>query len=810
MFKRYRKNHDKNIEKERSGMRKNYVRFLPAALVLFISSAFIPAYAVPYSMQGKVIDGSTQKPVNFAIVIIQEAGLVANAPQGNYYMEIPKSGRYAVKVQSPGLESITAVVTIEGNVTRNFILNPFVSKGNGIVIKGEKDIQKISRHTMSKKEIKEVPASFGDSLNALTALPSVSRPMGIFGPLIIRGADSAVNGYFIDDIPLFNPMHFGGFHSVINNDLMREIDLYASSYPSQFSNAQGAVININTIDEVAEPGGNVDVGLISACVLVKRPITEETYVDGKEKSVNKGYIIASARIGYLSLFIPLFYEYVLNQNIDQVPEYWDYQFKAKYYINDSNSLTVLAFGSRDDMKLILKDKYLDEGADPYWVNATWEQNQESHNAGIYYTFKPKESFSNTLLAYGAMTDFYRWLELPAATADWAKDVGITSRPYIFGFKDKIKFEWWKSHGELRAGAEFNFYRFQVDGAVLMPKENIVVINPGDPDSVEKIYIDETIVNKTLVHFIENKFTFGWVTLVPGYHAEYLAAAKKQTFDPRGAVSIAFPTGTTIGAAGGYYSCFMQTNATYFNDYPNLAKADYLDPQRSIHRAVSLEQKVSDYTFKVEGFYNNFRDIVYAESQGGSDSSFYNGSELKAYGFELMAKINEEREQGLFGWASYTYSQSKMKSNMESDTYGDEWLYSYYDQTHVGKLVAGYTYKNHTVSAKFQFYSSTPYSPITGSDRDLTYPGPSERWVPSYGKTNSERLGPGHELDIRYSYKTNYKWGFVTWYIEVINATNYRGEDVVYDYRYSYSDRNPRTEKMEGLAMFPNFGVEAKF
>ena len=96
--------------------------------------------------------------------------------------------------------------------------------------------------------------------------------------------------------------------------------------------------------------------------------------------------------------------------------------------------------------------------------------------------------------------------------------------------------------------------------------------------------------------------------------------------------------------------------------------------------------------------------------------------------------------------------------METDPYGDEWIYSYYDQTHVVKLVTGYTYGRHTLSAKFQFNSMIPYTPITGSEKDETFPGPGERWVPTYGKTNSERLGPSHELDIRYSYKTNYRWG----------------------------------------------------
>ena len=790
-------------------MQKNFVRSVFSVLIIFFASNFIQAYAAVYSMQGKVIDGSTQKAVNFAIVIIQEAGLVANAPQGNYYMEIPRSGRYVVKVQSPGLESITTFVTVEGNVTRNFILNPFTSKGNGVVIKGEKDIQKISRHTMSKKEIKEVPASFGDSLNALTALPSVSRPGGIFGPLVIRGADPSVNGYFIDDIPLYNPMHFGGLHSVINNDLMREIDLYSSSYPSQFGNAQGAVININTIDDVTEYGGNVDVGIVSACALYKIPLTEETVVDDKKKSENKGYMIVSGRIGYLSVFVPLFYKYVMNQDLDMVPEYWDYQFKGKYIINSSNSLSILAFGSRDEMKLVLKKKYMDPGDDPYMLNASFNFNQESHNAGIYYTFKPKESFSNTLLAYAAMTSFYMWQELPASTADWAHDIGTTSKPYIFGVKEKLKIEWWKSHGELRAGGELNYYLFKTKGDTLIPKKNIVDLNAGDPDSFEKVSLGKTYKNQTLVYYLENKFTAGWVTLIPGVHAEYLTLTKKQVVDPRGSISIAFPTGTTVGAAGGYYSCFLQTNASYFNNTPNLAGADYLDPQRSIHRALNLEQKISDYTIKIEGFYNNFWDIIYAESQDDPDELGANGSEQKNYGFEFMLKINDESDQGLFGWGSYTYSNSKFKSNMKTDEYGDEWISSNYEQTHVTKIVAGYTYQQHTLTAKFQMNTSSPYTPIVDNELDPFYTA-GTRYQPIMGKTNSRRLAPDHELDIRYSHKTNYKWGYVSWYVEVINVTNYAGESVDYDYRYKYSDSNPAIKKRTGLAMFPNFGVEAKF
>ncbi|HRX49584.1 MAG TPA: TonB-dependent receptor plug domain-containing protein, partial [Spirochaetota bacterium] len=594
---------------------------ISTALILLMSPAL--SYAQQYSIQGSVIDSTTKKNVSFAIVIFQEAGLVVNAPQGKYYADLPKPGKYTVKVQSQGLQTVTTSVTVEGNVTRDFQMLPYTSKGAGVVIRGERDIQKVSRHTMTVKQIKEVPASFGDSLNALTALPSVSRPMGIFGPLIIRGADSSVNGYYIDDIPVYNPMHFGGLHSVINNDLIREIDLYASAYPSQFSNAQGAIININTIDEVDKPGGNVDVGLISACALVKEPITETSYVGDKEKTENKGYLIAAGRFGYLTIFIPLFYEYILDQKIDQVVEYYDYQFKGKYNINSRNSFSFLVFGSKDRLKLIYKEKDMEKGEDPLWADAEWKQNQQSHNAGVYYSYKDKK-LGNTLMGFAAMTDFYRWAELPESGAEWTKDLGTTSRPYIFGVKDKFRWEWWESHAELRAGVEANYYRFDVHGKILLPREYIEAgLDVNDPDIIVTVKLDETIENYTIVQFINTKFTFGWLTVVPGYHAEYLDRTDKWVFDPRGMASIAFPTGTTIGAAGGWYSHFIQTNGNYFNEVPVLAKADYIDPQRALHRSLSLEQRISDYTVKLEGFSNKFRDIVDAEEWTDEDGKVRN-------------------------------------------------------------------------------------------------------------------------------------------------------------------------------------------
>jgi outer membrane receptor for ferrienterochelin and colicin len=103
---------------------------------------------------------------------------------------------------------------------------------------------------------------------------------------------------------------------------------------------------------------------------------------------------------------------------------------------------------------------------------------------------------------------------------------------------------------------------------------------------------------------------------------------------------------------------MQPNLHFYSVSfaPDIAGDKKLKPQQSYHRSVSIEQKVSEYTFRVEGFYNNFWDVIawdrYTDSDG-KEHLFANKGKLKTKGVEVMAKISDEHEEGLFGWISYT-------------------------------------------------------------------------------------------------------------------------------------------------------------
>ena len=155
------------------------------------------------TLSGKVYNSTTKRPVDFARIVVMEAGVKAYTDNnGNFIVTVSKPGVYTVIVQSEQLQKIKIRINLKKNMKRNFYLQPLRIKGATLTIVGKRDIQKISRYTMSRKKLKEVPGSFGDSINALTSMPGVIRTRGFFGPLVIRGANPIQNSYLIDGIPI--------------------------------------------------------------------------------------------------------------------------------------------------------------------------------------------------------------------------------------------------------------------------------------------------------------------------------------------------------------------------------------------------------------------------------------------------------------------------------------------------------------------------------------------------------------------------------------------------------------------------------
>ncbi|OHD67465.1 MAG: hypothetical protein A2W19_03295 [Spirochaetes bacterium RBG_16_49_21] len=827
-----------------------YARVLLVLLLILLLLPVHPAFGQNQDglvIQGTIINADTDKPAASGSVFIVELQKGVKADSGGRYVTgVPKPGTYTLIIQSEGLRAHREKITINTNLTRDFALIR-AAKEKGITITGRREIQKVSRHTMTLQQLKDVPATSGDSINALTSLPGVIRAGGgFFGPLVIRGGELEGNRYLVDDIPVYTPIHYGGLDSVINTNLLDEINLYSSSFPAEFGSATAAVISMTTRDDVKRFSGYTDISALSANALIQTPILKNRSGGlslGSPRdhqmgdTTNVGYIIASGRIGYYDLIVLPLYQWLTGTQVNFVPRFWDYQFKLKYKFGSSHSITIFALGISDYLRFLNKPE-LSQGEDPLTYNLHAQLNEQIHGQSIYYTFQPSDKFTNKLIYYSSVGESNRSLSIPTPGTNSAfQNIFVNTKPYIFGLMDKFKITAVPRYFDIRGGAEYTVYYFraktnkpQATGADLTSD-----ISQSDALSV---FTNNRIINNTVGGYIEPKIMYGGLTIMPGFRSDYLQRTGQATWDPRGLISYEFESGTTVSAAGGKYSYFFQTNPLYLDMSPEYAKISKKAPaERAIHRSAGVEQAIKLFKIKVEGFYNDFFDLVQSYLHFEPDwriRGTLSSGRMRAYGAEVMlSKDRLENENGFFGWINYTYTRSMFRSglpvyqylygnpyNNSRDHFGNKWLNYSQEQKHSLKIVAGYVLNRHTISARFQFYTSTPYTSIISSEQDLLYSfntGGGLRYYPVYGRTNSRHFPPSHRLDLRYSNTTPHSWGHVMWYIEIIGIdqifsvmrSNYQQ---TWDYRFPYlGSKNPKVEVNKNqMSFYPNFGIEIKF
>lgn len=820
-------------------MLKKTLKIISVSLLLCTS-----VIAEPLIVSGGVLSENTAQPVEFGTIIIQETKFKTRInSDGSYTIPFPGPGDYTVTFSAPGLSDFVEKMHVQNTMRRDIKLSLPLFKAQAVKLRADRDIQKIGRSTLSVEQLKQAPATFGDAINAISTLPGVARPGGFFGPLIIRGVTEKANRYFIDDIPVPNPMHFGGLQSVISNDLMREVDLYASGFSAHYGGALGAVIDIQTIDDVEKFGGVVDISLISANFLLKNRwgkasdgevrvsqaaeytigISQQLAPASVSQADPAGYWISSGRIGYLTLLVPPIYELITGKRIDRLPEYYDYQLKGKLFLDSAgrHALTGLVFGSYDTLRLSRnlsadeKESKRNAGEDPLLANLNLNNDVSTHSQGLYYDYLASSKLKNRFTAFHTYTYSYFGFDLGASSASGSGSTSVKIHPDILGIKDKLSFEW-AEFARLGLSLEYNLYSFSSSGQtqqLISPLPENNTWDLGNTSLFQTVPVNFTERNQVISGWVENKFKFGRLTVVPGLRSDYLDRTRKATVDPRAHASFEMPTETTLSIAAGQYQSFAQVNTFYFNqvfDYqPQVVIADYLEPERAIHRTVGVEQRLQSLVLKVEGFANNFdRLLAYAAA---ADGKFYtNSGEIRSRGLEVsLRKEKEDQDKEFYGWLSYTYTQSERRRN-------DTWGRFEYEQPHSLKVVAGYRFGANTIGAQFQLYSGFPYTPIIGSSCTPGYDcsnASSARYSQAYD-TNlyGSRFPFSHRLDIRFTRKTAYSWGYFSWYVEIINIYNFTPvNEQNWNYNQPYSGQNPRLATANGtLSLIPYFGLEWRF
>ncbi len=782
-------------------------------------------------LSGQVFEEGSGAVVPFASIVLLESREKSNADaQGRFELRSKLGGKLTLIVRAEGLKPFQELINLERDTQKTIRLSPLRIQSEGIAIVAQRDLQKLSRNSLKQQDLKDAPATFGDSLNALATLPSVLRSSGFFGSLIIRGADSNGNRYFINDVPVLNPQHFGAIQSVISNDLIERIDLFSSSFPVRYGQALAAVIDMETVDTVKTETRVIDVSLISSNFYWARPWRQRpalTPTQEKPESSNsaQGYWIAAARISYLTLAIPPLYELLTGKELIQLPEYYDYQWKGKFFLDERgrHSLTLFLFGSYDTFRFLRertdeeKQEAREDGEDPLLDDFSAQNELSSHSQSLRYQYRASSRLQNYLTLYNNyILSIFRLQSTSALALGINRGSDIVAHPNVAGLKEKLRWEYVEDVTSLEISLEYQLYYFQSRGvATILAQPVYSQDGPpdlGNDDLFSTTNIDQNLLNHLISAYAEHKTKWLGTETTIGVRTDYLHLTKTLTIDPRLLFSYTTGTDTTISMGGGYYSSFIQTNQFLYNQpfsqEPQAAAADYLKPERAIHRSVGLSQKWNLYTMKVEGFYNTYASLLENSADPVSNRLFLNSGKAKATGAELfLRKDRVAGVDGLYFWISYTYTESQFQSNSPLNTYQGIFFPFEYEQPHSMKITAGYVAGRHQFGIRFELFSGFPYTPITGST--LSSP---DRYSPVYGTPFSRRFEIAHRLDLRYSQTVRYAKSMLKWYIEIINVYNNEPKSSQsWNYNIPYqAGVNPILTAGGGLSLIPNFRLEYRF
>ena len=783
--------------------------------------------------------------------------------EGYFDAEIPDLGTYTFRILRPtGIQELEKAITADGEVVTLYTDKVVKPKG-GIEVEGQKDKTILSRYKVRYDEIKRMPGTLGEALNALQTLPGVFAPPafggntgGCFGGIVIRGADCNTNTYLYDDLPIFYAYHYDTINSVIHNDLIKTIDIYTGAYPANFANATGGVIEIESSETTKKATGSFNMSFLLGQAMYQTPLFN-----------GKGYLAAGGKVGYLDKTLG---STGLVPDGIRLPQYNSSNVKFIYNFNAQHQLSFTSLTALDGFALNDPGGFAsnDPTKEPLAAvaGASVAAGQGFRTMGLRYTWTPNTKFSNrfTLINY----EPFRNSNVKFGSIETSFRA---SAPYTGVRQDLV----WNPTNFLKIdlGTEGRIINYNVTGFGVRQKDpNNFSPNPynlTDPD-FEKADVTQKTRTNYFNAYTTFHFTFGNFKFEPGIRHDYIDYSKQGVTGPRATISYKMDgilKGTTFfGGAGDYGRFpFFDQSISRESGNPNIQFEKARKYGGGIDQQITEEWSIKGEVFKQE-FTNTIVNDPYISEPYGLNPDKYqrlqrpvvankalnysNSGTGWSHGYELyIKKANRPNSKDWFGWISYTWSQSYRNNNIYNADYdlnknrilsGDEQrLRALYpnsqelifenDVTHLLSVVYGWRIsEEYQIGGRWFYRTSNPYTPVIGDDGGR-FKNPYNNqifWNPQYSTNpfsndyvNSRRQPSYHRLDIRIDKFLSYEWGYINLYLEIINIyirKNVTGES--YTTTAPFSKRNPvaqgdffTLQLPSGMLIpFFNLGMEVRF
>ena len=723
-------------------------------------------------IKGKIIDGKTREVLPFVNVLVigTKIGATTN-DKGEFIIKNVPLGYIKIRASFIGFKTVISndYLVIREKSPYIFIeMQEDASRLEEVVVRSKlfkKSVESpLSLQSLGIAEIEKNPGGNRDILKVIQSLPGVASNPGFRNDIIIRGGATSENKFYVDgiEVPVIN--HFqtqgatGGPVGIINADLIRKVDFYASAFPSNRGNALSSVIEFTQKrGNPEELRGRATLGTSDAGITLDGPLGENTT------------FMFSIRQSYLQYLFKLI-------KLPFLPTYNDFQLNLKSKLSDKSELSIIALGAIDNFRLneSVNNGITDEETikrNRYILSNIPIQKQWNYTVGANYKYYGEKStqqlvfsrnewsnnstkyFNNTNNPLDLLLDYtskeienkFRY-ENSSTTENNYKinfGIGLENAKYTNTTFRKIA----NSQGVITRdfSSELNIFKYALFGQVSKSYlNNRLGLSVG-------LRMDAVNYNDEMKNPL-NQFS-------PRISASYLLNDK-------------WSWNSSIGM---YHQLPAYTILGYRDNTNALVNESGLKYIQSNHFVSGLEYKPNESSkLTFEGFYKKYDNYPFSANDQislanlGADFGVIGNEQVtstskgRAYGFEVLAQ--KKSYKGLYGIASYTFVRSEFKD--KTGTY----IPSTWDNQHLLTVTAGKKLnRNWEIGGKFRLVGGRPFTPydIEASSIITNY-DVANRGILDYDKLNSERFSTFTQLDVRVDKTWYWKRFSLNFYVDIQN------------------------------------------
>ncbi len=734
------------------------------------------------SISGKVIDALTEKPIPGATVKIDGTNLGAiTRTDGSFSIRNLEPGVYSIRFSVVGYETFVQSNVYVTNVKPAYLEIKLVQKTiqiEGLEVRGkyfERFVETTtSTQTFSAEEIRRTPGVQEDVVRAVALLPGVGITQAGRNDLVVRGGAPYENLFIVDNIEVPNINHFGaqgttgGPLAIVNIDFVKNVQFSTGGFGAKYGDKVSSLTLINLYNGNTEKfGGKATLSATGFGLNLEGPINQQ------------GSFFFSARRSYLDLLFKL-------AGFAFIPEYWDFQGKINYKIDERNSFQFLSIGALDFVTL-----NNDNEDNKYKNSRVAVPEQKQYFAGLSYL----RTFDNALFSITLGRSYVKFYTFQNDSN--LKTILLNnSREGETSLKTELDWNLSKTFN-LVIGNQLKFaslldYEITIDGLFRRDQNS----NPV-PLSVDSSF--NAIKNGT---YASLSATIGRHRVAFGLRGDYYNFTKDKFFvSPRLSVSYMInPVSTIIFSLGRYYQSpsyvwlvgapFQQLNPiradlvvlgyehTPFEDLKVQLEAYY-----KIYRNYPARVFRPQAVLAPSGFEDITSDIPFGLEPLVSDGTGW------SRGVELIIQKKFSPQLPIFGLMSVTVSQTKFKGLDGIERF------SKYDSPLIFNLAIGYRINPEwEISYKYRAAIGTPTTPFL------------QNGFLDYSKYNEgERLPIFHSTDFR----VDKRWFFSNFnlvtYLDIQNLFGTKNKSGI-----RWNPREQKPEYLQSIGILPSIGIYLEF